>query len=76
MQYNDEVLWRESYLDAFMKHTGGHAISIHALPLDISVDLPELKYGDKLNLWLTAELLGGTVINTHLDELFAWEKAR
>lgn len=76
LQYNDEVLWKKSYLDAFMKHTGGHAISVHAMPLDISVDLPELKYGDKLILWLSAELLDGTVMNVRLDELFAWEKAR
>lgn len=76
LRYNEEVIWKESYLDAFMRHTGGNAISIRALPLDISVDLPELKYGDKLTLTLEAELIDGTIMNAYLDELFAWEKAK
>ncbi len=74
LQLNDQLIWQESYLDTVMKHTGGHVISIHALPLDISVDLPELAYGDKLKLWLEAEVIDGTVLYTPLDELFAWER--
>lgn len=73
LRYNDEVIWQESYLAAFMDLTGGHCISRQALPLDISVDLPELTYGDKLTLSLEAELIDGTLLTTPLDELFAWE---
>lgn len=72
--YNEEVIWQESYLDAVKKLTGSHWISMEALHPNISVDLPGLEYGDKLTLYLHAELIDGTCINTPLDELYAWER--
>ena len=74
LRHNEKVIWQESYLDAVQKLTGTHWISRDALYPDISVDLPELEYGDKLTLYLHAELMDGTCIDTPLDELFAWEK--
>lgn len=75
LRKNEDVIWQESYLNAFMKLTNGECTSTEALPLDISVELPKLSSGDELVLELVAELTDGTVLLTPLDWLSAQKTA-
>ena len=71
---NGEALWKESLLEDFLQHSGGHPVSTNPFPLDVSVPLPELKYGDKLRLYLSVTMADGTPSYTLLDEMFSWER--
>lgn len=73
LRKNGDVIWQESYLNAFMELTNGEGISTEALPLEISVELPKLSGGDELTLELVAELTDGTVLTTPLNWLSAQE---
>ena len=71
---NGEVLMKESILEDFLRHSGGHPISSKPFPVDVSVALPELKYGDKLRLYLSVTMADGLPSYTLLDEMFSWER--
>ena len=71
---NGEVLMKESILEDFLQHSGGHPISSKPFPVDVSVALPELKYGDKLRLYLSVTMADGLPSYTLLDEMFSWER--
>jgi len=74
LMHNDDVLWQQSILEDFLLHSGGHPVSTKPYPLDLSIALPELQYGDKLRLYIVATLENGQPLNTKLDELFSWER--
>ncbi len=74
LELNGKVLWKESLLEDFLRHSGGHPISMKPFPLDVSVPLPELKYGDKLQLYLSVTMADGMPSYTLLDEMFSWER--
>lgn len=74
LEMNGEVLLKESLLEDFLRHSGGHPISTKPFPLDVAVPLPELKYGDKLRLYLSVTMEDGTPSYTLLDEMFSWER--
>ena len=74
LELNGEVLWKESLLEAFLLHSGGHPVSMNPFPVEVSVSLPELKYGDKLCLYLSVTMADGIPSYTLLDEMFSWER--
>lgn len=74
LEMNGEVLLKESLLEDFLRHSGGHPISTKPFPLEVSVPLPELKYGDKLRLYLSVTMADGSPSYTLLDEMFSWER--
>ena len=74
LEMNGEVLLKESLLEDFLRHSGGHPVSTKPFPLEVSVPLPELKYGDKLRLYLSVTMADGMPSYTYLDEMFSWER--
>lgn len=71
---NEELIWEQSILEEYLQHSGGHPVSMKPFPLEVSVPLPELKYGDKLRLYMLVTTEDGTVSYTQLDEMFSWER--
>lgn len=76
LELNGEVLLKESVLEDFLQHSGGHPISNKPFPLEVEVPLPELKYGDKLRLYLSVTMADGMPSYTLLDEMFSWERPK
>lgn len=74
LQLNDEIIWKQSLLEDFLRHSGGHVVSLKPFPLQVAVELPELKYGDRLQLNLLATLENGNLVHTPLDRLYSWER--
>lgn len=74
LQLNNEVLWEQSLLEDFLRHSGGHLVSMKPFPLEVEVSLPELQYGDKLTLWLNVTMEDDQWYSVLLDEMFSWER--
>lgn len=74
LQLNNEILWNQSLLEDFLRHSGGHPVSMKPFPLELAVPLPELKYGDKLELWLNVTMEDDQWYCVLLDEMFSWER--
>ena len=75
LRLNGKPIWSRSCLEEVVAHCNGGCISGEPFYPEISVDLPALKDGDRLTLWVEAEYQNGMEIGyTILDELFAWER--
>ena len=69
LYHNDQAIWEESWKEEFLGAYGAHRL--YSLPVtpDLSVELPALAAGDRLRLEIHAELYGGQLLTSVVDDL-------
>jgi len=64
LEYNDRIIWEQSYLDEFHLAAGGVYLNVGDTPVEpnIKVPLHNVQIGDELELYLIAETANGGAV--------------